>query len=255
MKLETRLVTETLPKLSKLNIDNKAMNARSKVAAIDELTRDVLQHHPKANTAKVRTKLDKLMTQINRRQNIYTEPLTYEIQRARIDCLIFFYIVEYGWGKAHKLPSGAVIVTDIPVCQMMRLGFPTRYRVDQAVKRVRTICPEETYRYKQAHKAFLETCRRFNAARSEKSWDWYVSGEGNKNSVAYRTKVDLSHVNGWMHFRARRRFKYMIHELLLRLEERKRARKEMQEAIATMSEMRGHIFKMMGVPPCFRALV
>src|SRR5205085_1515693 len=109
---------------------------------------------------------------------------TDEIHKARADCLMFFILIECGWGRTRRLPSG----------------------------------------------------------------------EGNRNSIAYRSKVDLSHQGGWLHFRTRRGFKYMAPELLPRPQERKRAREEMKEAEAILNEMRERIFEKMGVPPKFRRL-
>jgi len=178
--------------------------------------------------------------------------LTDEIQIARLDCYMFFFLVEFGWGKARILPSGAVVAEGSPVSGMRRLGYPQRYRLSMASKRVRQTCPEEAARYKQALKEWKEARKRFLATQTERSWKYYVCGEGNRNSVAYRTKVDLSHRYGWIHFRTRRGFKYMSHELLPRTQERKRARGEMREAETVLSEMRQRIFEKMRVPPEFR---
>ena len=180
--------------------------------------------------------------------------LTDEIQRARLDCFMFFFLVEFGWGKTRILPSGAVVAENAPVTGMRRLGYPQRYRLSMASKRVRQTCHEETALYKQARRKWKEARIRFLAAQTERSWKHYVCGEGNRNSVAYRTRVDLSHRHGWIHFRTRRGFKYMAHELLPRIQERKRAREEMREAEAILSEMRQFIFEKIGVPPEFRQL-
>lgn len=178
--------------------------------------------------------------------------LTNEIQIARLDCFMFFFLMECGWGKTRTLPSGAVIAEGSPVSGLRRLGYPQRHRLGMASKRVRQTCPEEATRYKQALREWKEARKRFLAAQTERSWKYYVCGEGNRNSVAYRTKVDLSHQYGWLHFRTRRGFKYMAHELLPRTQERKRAREEMREAEAILSEMQQLIFEKMGVPPEFR---
>jgi hypothetical protein len=179
---------------------------------------------------------------------------TDEIHNARADCLMFFILIECGWGRTRRLPSGAVVAEGAPVSGLRRLGYPQRHRLGMASKRVRQTCPEEAARYKQARKEWKEARRRLLAAQTEESWKHYVSGEGNRNSIAYRSKVDLSHQGGWLHFRTRRGFKYMAHELLPRPQERKRAREEMKEAEAILNEMRERIFEKMGVPPKFRRL-
>jgi hypothetical protein len=178
--------------------------------------------------------------------------LTNEIQKARLDCLMFFILIECGWGKARILPSGAVVAEGAPVSGLRRLGYPQRHRLGIASKRVRQTCPEETACYKQARREWKEARRRFLAAQTNRSWKDYVYG--GSNSVAYRTAVDLRHQGGWLHFRTRRSFKYMAHELLPRTQERQRAREEMKVAEAILSEMRERIFEKMGVPPEFRRL-
>jgi hypothetical protein len=164
--------------------------------------------------------------------------LTRKVQQQRIDCFIFFFLIAFGWGKTRPGASGPILVEHAPISGIRALGYPNRYRIEQASKRVRALCPEETSQYKQAYKEFREACRRYNATESEKAWNWYVAGKGNKNSVAYRTKVDLSRRNGVEHFRTRRSFKYMAHELLPRKEERKRARQEIKQAQETIKHSR-----------------
>ncbi len=181
--------------------------------------------------------------------------LTTEIQLARLDCLMFFHLVQFGWGKVRILSSGAKVAENSPVSGERRLGYPTRHRLSMASKRVRTKCMEEAEQYKRAWREWCEARRRWLATETEESWQWYVAGRQNTNSVAYRTKVDLSHKGGWIHFRARRGFRYMFHELLPRLQERQRARKEMREAQGKLVETKERIFHLMCVPSKFRSLV
>ncbi len=180
--------------------------------------------------------------------------LTKEIQKARIDCFLFFFIVQFGWGKTVVLPSGAKVAVDAPASGMRRLGYPNRYRLWTASKRVRETCPMEAAQYKQSWKEWQEARRRYLATDNESSWQWYVCGKGNSNSVSYRTKVDLCHNGGEQHFRTRRGFKYMANELLPRQEERQRALREMRSTAVLMQGLRERIFDLMGVPEEYRSL-
>src|SRR5215470_12086702 len=105
--------------------------------------------------------------------------ITTEMEIARLDCLMFIYLISYGWGKVHVLPSGAKIAENSPVSKMRRLGYPTRHRLTMASKRVRQTCPEEAELYKQAYREFREAHRRWLATETEESWAWYVHGKGN----------------------------------------------------------------------------
>jgi len=65
--------------------------------------------------------------------------------------------------------------------------------------------------------------------------------------------MDLSRPGGGWYFRNRRLFRYTLHELLPRMQERERARRELQEATSTMTEAREQIFEAMGVPSALRS--
>lgn len=179
--------------------------------------------------------------------------VTPKLIRARLDCLIFLRLVEEGWGEARRLPSGAIVAVNSPLMFDERLNFPKRSRLAAASKRVRQTCPDGAERYKQAWRDWREARNRYLATETEESWQWYRAGQGNRNSVAYRTKMDLSRPGGEWYFRNRRLFRYTLHELLPRLQERERARRELREATATMTEVRDQIFEAMGVPPSRRS--
>ena len=178
--------------------------------------------------------------------------VTPKLIRARLDCLIFFRLVEEGWGEAKRLPSGAIVAVNSPLMFDERLNFPKRSRLAAASKRVRQTCPDGAELYKQAWRDWREARKRYLATETEESWLWYRAGEGNRNSVAYRSKMDLSRPGGEWYFRNRRLFRYTLHELLPRLQERERAHLELQEATATMTEAREQIFEAMGVPSALR---
>jgi len=179
--------------------------------------------------------------------------ITPKLIRARLDCFIFLRLIVEGWGEARRLPSGAIVAVNSPLMFDERLNFPKRSRLAAASKRVRQTCPEEAKRYKQAWRDWREARNRYLATETEESWQWYTTGEGNRNSVAYRTKMDLSRPGGGWYFRNRRLFRYTLHELLPRMQERERARRELQEATSTMTEAREQIFEAMGVPSALRS--
>jgi hypothetical protein len=227
--------------------------AAAQARVTDYLIEQVCKDNSTTNPATVAEKVKALFEEINNRDAARRKAqITDEIIRARGDCLIFFDLVMLGWGKTKRLPSGAVVTVDAPVSFDERRGLPTRYRLWTASKRVRQTCPEDAARYKQAWRDWREARKRYLAAETEESWQWYKAGRENRNSVAYRSKVDLNRRGGEQHFRTRRLFKYTIAELLPRLEERKRAYQELIEAEAIMRLMRNQIFEKMEVPPEFR---
>ena len=170
----------------------------------------------------------------------------------RADVLIFLYLAEFGWGRAVRYPSGAVVAQYSPVSEMSRLGFPKRSRLVDASRRVRKACPEWCHRYKRARKDFLEALKRFSATRSQESWKWYLCESGSR-SIAYRSAVALRRRGGVEAYR--RQHKYLYSELLPRCEERRRARQEMLLAKEEMSYCEERIFERMEVPAPLRSLV
>jgi hypothetical protein len=229
------------------------LEAAAEARIIGYLVEQVRKDDPFINPATVEGKVRELFEDINKRDVARSRlKVTDEIIRARGDCLIFFDLVTFGWGKTKRLSSGAVVAIDAPVSFDERRGFPTRYRLWTASKRVHETCPEEAAQYKQAWRDWREARKRYLATETEEDWQWYRSGKGNRNSVAYRSKVDLNRRGGEQHFRTRRLFKYTINELLPHHEERERAYRELLEAQNIMSDMRARIFEKMGVPPEFR---
>jgi hypothetical protein len=143
-------------------------------------------------------------------------------------CRAFFFVLFHGWEKARR-----------------RYG---RWYVDKLMKEIRQSCTEEVSAYKKALRAWREVRRRYRATETEADWRWYKSGKGNRNSVAYRTKVDMNRRGGEDHFRRRRLMKYMAHELLSRQDERRRAKRELRAAQAAMTTARQRIYERMGIP-------
>lgn len=218
----------------------------------DDLAAEVCNHDPHADPAKVANKVANLFAEINRRDKARRGVvITDEIIQRRLDCLIFFDLALLGWGKAKRLPSGSVVAVDSPISFDERRAFPTRYRLWTASKRVRQTCPDEAARYKQSWRAWREARKRYLATETDESWQWYRAGQGNRNSVAYRTRVDFRR-GAEEYFRTRRLLKYTLGELLPRQEERERARLELRQASDIMHETRERIFEMMGVPPALR---
>lgn len=169
--------------------------------------------------------------------------LDKETQKARLDCLIYFFVVEFGWGKNHNSP----------VSGMRRLGYPSRGKLWRACVRVRGECPQETKAYQRAMREYREARRRFEAARTKKGWSWYINGRGNPMAVALRSHIEKHRRNSSEKFDSLY-FKYRYKELLPREKERRRARREMKEASERLKQLRGEIFERMGVPPAFRRL-
>jgi len=99
---------------------------------------------------------------------------------------------------------------------------------------------------------FKEARTRWKATRTKLGWQWYVHGDGNRSSVAYKTM--MAQVRKMPPDYARRKYntRYFAYELLPRLDERKRARREVTEAWDGMIELRDLIFARMDVPVKFR---
>lgn len=182
--------------------------------------------------------------------------LTNRIFKARLYCHIFFALVLYGWPKLIELSDGSRIIKASPISYDQRLGYPSRTKIYTAYKKIRDVCGKESIiSYRQTYKGWKEARRRYLATETEASWGWYLRGEGNRNSVAYRTRVDQARKGGIEHFRTRRGFKYMAYELLSRQDEKQRAMAEMQVAEEEMLVLRQQIFDSMGVPKEYRPLV
>jgi hypothetical protein len=182
--------------------------------------------------------------------------LSNKMFRSRLDCHIFFALVNYGWAKSKRLDNGEVVTQASPLSFDQRLGYPTRTRMYTAYRHIRDTCGKERIRrYREAYRTWSESRRRYLATATVESWHWYVRGEGNRNSVAYRTRVDTARRGGIEHFRSRRGFRYMAHELLPRLDEQQRAVAEMAVADNDMAIIREQIFNLMEVPSEYRSLL
>lgn len=193
----------------------KAKNKKIEIEAVEQRIKELFSEQEKRSLALLRV--------INEQGENKARRMLECAERLRI----FFFAVSHGWKKARRAYG--------------------RWYVDKLMKEVHQSCSEEVTLYKRAWRDWREARRRFLATKSEPEWSWYKSGKGNKNSVAYRTKVDLSR-HAESHFRNRRLFKYMSHELLSRKHERRRARKELREAQAKMSLARQRIYQKMGIP-------
>lgn len=233
-------------------ISNEALRAD----VIKNMTEQLCQISPSLDRARATHIAAETLERDERRQAACRGiKVTTKLIRARLDCLIFFRLVEEGWGQTKQLPSGAIVAENSPLTWDWRLNFPKRSRLAAASKRVRQICSEEAAQYKQAFRDWREARNRYLATETEESWAWYRTGKGNRNSVAYRCKMDLSRRGGEQYFRTRRLFRYTLHELLPRPQERERALREMREATDVMIEMRELIFEGMEVPAALRSYV
>lgn len=220
---------------------------------INNITEQLRNDYPDIDPAKAESVAAEIFEKDERREAARKGiKITKELIRARLDCNIFFKLLEEGWGEVKRLPSGTIVTVNYALMFDERLNFPKRSRLAAASKRVRQTCPEEVVHYKQALRDWREARKRYLATGNEESWEWYRAGKGNRNSVAYRSKMDLTRRGGEIFFRTRRLFRYTLHELLPRLLERERALREMREATAVMIEMREAIFEGMGVPEAFR---
>lgn len=174
--------------------------------------------------------------------------------RRRRDCFIFFYIIQYGWGKAERPSPHVFICNDSPVSKMIRLGLPTRRQIGCSCQRVRRAAPKESRQYKEAWHRFKEVRRRYEAAKTRKRWMAYLglTRERQKKGVVYQSHVSLRRRGGVDRYR--KKWKYLYHELLLRPQERKRAQSEMLDIDLEMSALREAIFAKMEVPENLRRL-
>ncbi len=198
------------------------------------------------------------------------EPLNDKIQKARLDCFMFFFTTSFGWGKFRKERTAngkfkPVFIELPPVCGMRSLGYPSRNAVWRAVRRVRDTCPELVELYRQEFVVYKEAMRRFNASRYEKSWFEYTNHKEyeewnekakrfyRKMGLAYRTALDRRCHNADEVF-TNGFYRYRYHELLDRKFEKKRALRQMRQAADKLEDFKQRIFTLMGVPEYFRRL-
>lgn len=173
---------------------------------------------------------------------------TKKIHQNRIDSLIFFGLIAYGWGKRKTLPNGTFYYTDCVLTRDSRLGFPTRSRIINASKRIRSECPNETTEYKKTYKIIREAIRRFKASSSLEGWTEYVK----KLNYNYRvSKLRNLSDQEFLH-------KYGLYKLPSKLSdyktENKKAQKDFLKASAKIKKLEELIFTKMKVPPSYRRL-
>lgn len=180
---------------------------------------------------------------------------TDEVFRAWRASYIFFYLVQYGWGKTVKTKANSYVAKNSPVSQMARLGLPTRGELWRANALVRRTAPVAAVAYKAAWREFSEALERYRATRSKLAWDLYRgAGQGywNRQAVAYQSHIAKRRRGAMSNYR--RRHRYLFEELLPRSQERQRARQEMSDADHKLAELKQEIFQAMGVPLAYRRL-
>lgn len=180
-------------------------------------------------------------------------------QRARLDCLIYFHTRIFPWKIRKRGPNGEVLeqrVEEGGVFNERRLGYPRTWKVQQAISRIHKICPGESKAYELALRRFKEARRRFLATESNRAWEWYLRGKRNSQNVIFRSWMNRAFGgNGFSDDEDRAGFfRYRYEELLPRLRERKRAKRQISEALKEMEHLREEIFQKMAVPGFFRVL-
>lgn len=179
-----------------------------------------------------------------------TDKFTHKIFKRRLDCLIYFDLIVYGWGELTYNPNGHKVMINSPVSKDPRLGYPTRYQLLEAFYRVRKACPEETTEYKAAYFRWKVARNRHYASKTKARWDWYVWGQGNSMALAVRSHIAIWRKTDEKEYR--KRYRYYTAELLPRKSEGKRAKREMREEAALLEVYRNLIFEKMGVPGEYR---
>lgn len=138
-----------------------------------------------------------------------------------------------------------------PCSQRRDLGYPDLKQLKAASSYVNKKCHDLCAAYRKCVSELREARTRFNATANRKTWVWYACGDGNKNSVAYRSKIAVNNPTELVWYR-KYRFKYLYHELLDRKGERKRARAEIKEIMSRMEEIENQMFDRFGVPEGLR---
>lgn len=178
--------------------------------------------------------------------------LTPQIQKNRIDCLIFFHIVQHGWGPARKTISrngkASWVAYDIPASRESRLGYPDRGRIHRACARVRRSRPEAK-EYQVAFRRFKKARILYLATETQAKYENYLIGkydpeQGGKAPCLSMYFYHDHHRQGYLRWRS--------------IEKRKKIRVEskqtIMEATAELARCRAIIFDTMQVPEQFRSL-
>lgn len=178
--------------------------------------------------------------------------LTPEIQRNRIDCLIFFHVVQFGWGPARKSISrngkDSWVAYDVPASRESRFGYPDRGRIDGACAKIRKLCPEAK-EYQQAFRKFKKARVLYLASETAAKYENWLVGKydplrggraPNRSGYFYHDHKK----------KGKKRWKMIEQRKKVRLE----SKQEIMKATAEMARCRAAIFDTMGVPPEFRSL-
>jgi murein L,D-transpeptidase YafK len=130
-------------------------------------------------------------------------------------------------------------------------GFPvpsaTCLQIDTAIKAVRKKASDAVKVYRKALREWIEATIRFKATETVESWRYYTAGEDNRRSVAYRSRVAVMRRGGMERFNSSK-MRYLFNDLLPRLAERKRAERQIKNALVAMITAEQMIYTCMGVP-------
>lgn len=180
--------------------------------------------------------------------------ITPEMLKSRVQCLIFFH-----YENNKDLPGAeGERPYQVNISNIRALGYPTGYKIQQAISRIRKTCPEEIKEYVQARREFAEARRRALATEDDLAYDKYRFGNDEKsgrNSVAFYSKLARSKNGLDRRFTTQLRFKYRLKNLLPREQEYARAMGEMKVALNKMALIRDKIFAKMGVPVQLRKML
>ena len=185
--------------------------------------------------------------------------LPKKILRARLDCLIYVFTRFFAWKIRRRGFDGETLEQRVQyggIYDEQRLGRPGRSTIQRAITRIHKTCAEESEGYELAIRRFQEARRRFLATETNESWEWFLRGKGNSQNLRFRTRMNAwSGGNGFSDDKSRvGYFLYRYQDLLPRMEERKRARRQIKEAQKEMDHWREAIFDKLGVPEALRHL-
>src|SRR5215216_2795771 len=90
---------------------------------ISNMAEQLCNDYPGISSAKAASIAEEIFEREERREDARRGiKVTGKLIRARLDCLIFFRLVEEGWGKAKRLPSGAIVAVNSPLMLDARLN-------------------------------------------------------------------------------------------------------------------------------------
>ncbi len=173
-----------------------------------------------------------------------TSKLKGSLIRARLDCLLFFHVQEFGGfyrviderGKPQMLSR---------LTFSEKFNFPSSSRVQWANRRVRESAPSAAQEYRLCTRRWHEARRRFCATRDKLTWNRFLVERNYKTTIAIARRGGIDHYKRYI-------CPYLASELKPRMEERRRARREMKASDARITELRVVIYAAMGVPADLR---